>query len=326
MSRLPPEYYSPQDPDEEPGPEGRVAFLGLGVMGGPLAGHLAGAGWTVRVYNRTSAKAEAWAGRYGGSWAATPAEAVQDADFVCCCVADDAALRAVASGHSGAFAAMKKGSVFIDHSTVSAHISTELAAAAARRGLDYIDAPVSGGQAGAEEGLLAIMLGGGRDCCERVRPLLECYGNRVVRIGGSGSGQRAKMVNQICIAGVVQGLSEALHFAQRSGLDIKAAMSVIAAGAAGSWQLSNRWRSMADGEFDFGFAVDLMRKDLGLALEEAGRNGSSLPATALVDQFYAEVQALGGGRWDSSSLIARLAARGSENDGKKVGKKSASNP
>ena len=305
---------------------GSVAFLGLGVMGGPMAGHLANAGWTVRVYNRTSAKAKAWVGQYGGNWAATPAEAVHGADFVCCCVADDAALRAVATGASGAFAAMKKGSVFIDHSTVSARVSTELAAAAARRGLDYVDAPISGGQAGAEEARLAIMLGGGKDCCERLRPLLECYGRTVVRIGGTGSGQRAKMVNQICIAGVVQGLSEALHFAQRSGIDIEAAMSVIATGAAGSWQLSNRWRSMAAGEFDFGFAVNLMRKDLGLALEEAGRNGSSLPVTALVDQFYAEVQALGGGRWDSSSLIARLSAQGSEMDGKKADKKNASSP
>ncbi|MCY4747067.1 NAD(P)-dependent oxidoreductase [Pelomonas sp. UHG3] len=284
----------------------RVAFLGLGVMGHPMAGHLAQAGHQVTVYNRTTAKAEAWAQTYGGRFAATPAEAVGDAEFVFCCVGNDDDLRAVVLGPQGAFAGMAAGAVFVDHTTASAAVARELHAAAAAAGLGFVDAPVSGGQAGAVNGQLTVMCGGDAPAFDAMKPLALSFAKAVTLLGGPGSGQLAKMVNQICIAGVVQGLSEAVRFGQNAGLDMHQVLDVIGKGAAQSWQMDNRGKTMVDDKFDFGFAVDWMRKDLGLVLDEARRNGSRLPLTALVDQFYADVQALGGNRWDTSSLIKRL--------------------
>ena len=290
----------------DPVPSRRVAFLGLGVMGHPMAGHLARAGHQVTVYNRTTAKAEAWARAYGGAFAATPAAAVKGAEFVFCCVGNDDDLRSVVLGEQGAFAGMAEGTVFIDHTTASAAVARELHAEGARRGLPFVDAPVSGGQAGAVNGALTVMCGGEAAPFDAMKPLALAFAKAVTLLGGPGSGQLAKMVNQICIAGVVQGLSEAVRFGQNAGLDMHQVLDVIGKGAAQSWQLDNRGKTMVDDKFDFGFAVDWMRKDLGLVLDEARRNGSRLPLTALVDQFYADVQALGGNRWDTSSLIKRL--------------------
>lgn len=290
----------------DPIPPRRVAFLGLGVMGHPMAGHLARAGHSVTVYNRTAAKAEAWVQEYGGACAATPAEAARGAEFVFCCVGNDDDLRSVVLGGQGAFAGMTKGAVFVDHTTASAEVARELYAAAAERGLHFIDAPVSGGQAGAVNGALTVMCGGDAPAFDAARPVALAFAKAVTLLGGPGAGQLAKMVNQICIAGVVQGLAEAVRFGQNAGLDMTQVLDVIGKGAAQSWQMDNRGKSMVEDRFDFGFAVDWMRKDLGLVLDEARRNGSRLPLTALVDQFYADVQALGGKRWDTSSLIKRL--------------------
>ena len=284
----------------------KVSFLGLGVMGYPMAGYLARAGHDVTVYNRTVSKAERWVAEHGGSAAPTPAAAAEGRDFVLCCVGNDDDLRSVTLGADGAFAAMQPGAVFVDHTTTSAIVARELAAVADREGFAFIDAPVSGGQAGAENGQLTVMIGGDEAAVAKSDPLIDCYARMQARLGGPGSGQQAKMVNQICIAGIVQGLSEALHFAGKSGLDPKAVVEVISKGAAQSWQMDNRAETMVDGVFDYGFAVDWMRKDLGYVLAEARENGARLPLTALVDQFYAEVQALGGGRWDTSSLIVPL--------------------
>ncbi|MEY4754402.1 MAG: hypothetical protein RJA44_2077 [Pseudomonadota bacterium] len=284
----------------------RVAFLGLGVMGGPMAGHLARAGHQVTVYNRTAAKAEAWVTAHGGRWAATPREAVQGAEFVFACVGNDDDLRSVVLGEQGAYAGMVPGAVFVDHTTASAEVARELAAAATAYGLAFVDAPVSGGQAGAVNGVLTVMCGGDQAAFDTMRPVALAYSRAVTLLGPSGAGQLAKMVNQICIAGLVQGLAEAIAFGDNAGLDMKQVLDVIGKGAAQSWQLDNRGKTMVDDQFDFGFAVDWMRKDLGLVLAEARRNGAVLPVTALVDQFYAEVQTLGGGRWDTSSLIRRL--------------------
>ncbi|KQV47249.1 oxidoreductase [Pelomonas sp. Root1217] len=290
----------------DPVPPRRVAFLGLGVMGHPMAGHLARAGHQVTVYNRTTAKAEAWTREYGGSFAATPAEAVQGAEFVFCCVGNDNDLRSVVLGDAGALAGMTSGAIFVDHTTASAAVARELHAAAAQRGVAFIDAPVSGGQAGAVNGVLTVMCGGDVAPFDMVKPIALAFAKAVTLLGGPGSGQLAKMVNQICIAGVVQGLSEAVRFGQNAGLDMAQVLEVIGKGAAQSWQMDNRGKTMVEGKFDFGFAVDWMRKDLGLVLDEARRNGSRLPLTALVDQFYADVQSMGGSRWDTSSLIKRL--------------------
>jgi 3-hydroxyisobutyrate dehydrogenase len=287
-------------------PARRVAFLGLGVMGAPMAGHLARAGHTVTVYNRTAAKAQDWAASYGGHAALTPREAAQGADFVFCCVGNDGDLRAVTLGADGAFAGMAPGAVFVDHTTASADVARELAVVATQAGLVFIDAPVSGGQAGAVNGLLTVMCGGEAAAFEAMKPVAMAYSRAVTLVGPSGAGQLAKMVNQICIAGLLQGLSEGIAFGQQAGLDMKLVLEVIGKGAAQSWQMDNRGKTMVDGQFDFGFAVDWMRKDLGLCLDEARRNGAKLPVTALVDQFYADVQALGGRRWDTSSLIQRL--------------------
>ncbi|HEY0954257.1 MAG TPA: NAD(P)-dependent oxidoreductase [Roseateles sp.] len=284
----------------------RVAFLGLGVMGHPMAGHLARAGHQVTVYNRTAAKAEAWVKEYGGSSAATPAEAVTGAEFVFCCVGNDDDLRSVVLGDAGALAGMAAGTVFVDHTTASAEVARELHAEAAKRGIAFVDAPVSGGQAGAVNGALTVMCGGEAAAFDAMKPVALNYAKAVTLLGGPGSGQLAKMVNQICIAGVVQGLAEAVRFGQKSGLDMAQVLDVIGKGAAQSWQMDNRGKTMVEDTFDFGFAVDWMRKDLGLVLDEARRNGARLPLTALVDQFYADVQALGGNRWDTSSLIRRL--------------------
>ena len=284
-----------------------VAFLGLGVMGSPMAGHLASrGGHKVVVYNRTQAKAAPWVARYGGASAATPREAAAGRDFVLACVGNDHDLRSVVLGPDGAFAGMKNGAIFVDHTTASADVARELHAEAGRLGLGFIDAPVSGGQAGAENGALTIMCGGDEAPYALAEPILAAYAKSCRRMGGAGSGQLAKMVNQICIAGVVQGLAEGLHFAKRAGLDPQLVIDVISKGAAQSWQMDNRHKTMIAGEFAFGFAVDWMRKDLGICLDEARRNGARLPVAALVDQFYADVQAMGGGRWDTSSLIARL--------------------
>ena len=283
-----------------------VAFLGLGVMGRPMAGHLARAGHKVTVYNRTTAKAAAWVTEYGGASAPTPAQAVAGADLVFICVGNDADLRSVTLGEAGALAAMTPGAVMIDHTTASAQVARELHAAAQARGLHFIDAPVSGGQAGAVNGALTVMCGGDDQPFAAAQPALLAFAKAVTLLGPSGSGQLAKMVNQICIAGLVQGLSEAIAFGQRAGLDMASVLEVIGKGAAQSWQMDNRGKTMLADQFEFGFAVDWMRKDLGLVLDEARRNGAQLPATALVDQFYAEVQALGGQRWDTSSLIRRL--------------------
>ncbi len=296
-------------------PPRRVAFLGLGVMGGPMAGHLARAGHPITVYNRTTAKAQAWVQQHGGAFAATPREAVAGAEFVFACVGNDDDLRSVALGNAleggkraedGAFAGMAPGAVFVDHTTASAEVARELNAAATALGLQFVDAPVSGGQAGAVNGALTVMCGGDAAAFEAMKPVALAFAKAVTLVGDSGAGQLAKMVNQICIAGLVQGLSEAIAFGQQAGLDMKLVLDVIGKGAAQSWQMDNRGKTMADGQFDFGFAVDWMRKDLGLVLDEARRNGAKLPVTALVDQFYGDVQAMGGRRWDTSSLIKRL--------------------
>lgn len=284
----------------------KVAFIGLGVMGYPMAGHLARAGHDVTVFNRTQAKAEKWVAAYKGAMAPAPRAAARDADFVFACVGNDDDLRSVTTGNEGAFAGMKKGAVFVDHTTASAQVARELAAAAAGQGLHFLDAPVSGGQAGAEKGQLTVMAGGDGTVYARAEPVMQCYAKAVQHMGDAGSGQLAKMVNQICIAGVVQGLSEGVAFAQAAGLDIGRLFAAISKGGAGSWQMENRMMTMAEDKFDFGFAVDWIRKDLGICLDEAARNGASLPGTALIDQFYADVQRMGGGRWDSSSLVRRL--------------------
>ena len=284
----------------------RVAFLGLGVMGFPMAGHLAAAGHAVSVYNRTPAKAAAWVGQHEGTAAATPREAAQGADFVMACVGNDDDLRQVCLGDDGAFAGMQAGAIFVDHTTVSARVTRQLAGAARERSLGFVDAPVSGGQAGAENGQLSVMCGGSEADYAAAEPVIAAYARICRRMGDSGAGQLTKMANQIAIAGLVQGLAESLNFAERAGLSIPAVVEVISQGAAGSWQMQNRHATMAEGRYDFGFAVDWMRKDLGICLAAAEENGAALPVTALVDQFYKDVQALGGGRWDTSSLIARL--------------------
>ena len=284
----------------------RVAFLGLGVMGYPMAGHLAAKGHEVTVYNRTAAKAEAWVAQHGGAAAATPAAAAEGADVVMACVGNDDDLRAVCLGGEGAFAGMRKGAIFVDHTTVSAKVTRELAGIAAPMGLGFVDAPVSGGQAGAENGVLTVMCGGSEADYAVAEPVIAAFAKACRRMGESGAGQLTKMCNQIAIAGLVQGLSEALHFAEKAGLPIPDVVEAISQGAAGSWQMSNRYQTMEAGKFDFGFAVDWMRKDLGICLATANETGANLPVTALVDQFYKEVQAMGGSRWDTSSLIARL--------------------
>ena len=284
----------------------RIAFIGLGVMGAPIARHLAAAGHDVTVYNRTAAKAAAWVAEHGGQSAATPAAAARDQDAVLTCVGNDDDLAMVTLGEDGAFGAMRAGAVFVDHTTVSADIARRLADEAATRGFMAVDAPVSGGQAGAENGKLSIMCGGSAEAMAPAEPLMQAYAARIVHIGGPGAGQTTKMVNQIAIAGVLQGVSEALRFAQASRLDLDKVLEAVSGGAAQSWQMVNRWPTMARDEFDFGFAIDWMRKDLGLALDEAGRNGAVLPMTALVDQFYAEVQKMGGARQDTSALVRRL--------------------
>ena len=283
-----------------------VAFLGLGVMGHPMAGHLARAGHGVTVYNRTAARASAWAVEYGGKTAGTPREAAAGADIVFACVGNDADLRSVTVGDHGAFGGMKPGAICVDHTTASAKVARELHAAAQTRGLHFIDAPVSGGQAGAVNGALTVMCGGDLAPFEAMRPVALAMAKAVTRIGESGAGQLAKMVNQTCIAGLVQGLAEGIAFGQHAGLDMQLVLDVIGKGAAQSWQMDHRGQTMMEGQFDFGFAVDWMRKDLGLVLDEARRNGARVPVTALVDQFYADIQALGGQRWDTSSLIKRL--------------------
>lgn len=288
----------------------KVAFLGLGVMGYPMAGHLVVAGHEVCVYNRTTARAEKWVREHGGKFAQTPREAAQGCDFVMSCVGNDDDLRGVCLGDDGAFAGMSAGSVFVDHTTVSAKVTRELYAAAKDLGISFVDAPISGGQAGAENGILSVMCGGDEDAYTRAEPVIDAYARTCRRLGESGSGQLTKMVNQICIAGLVQGLAEGLHFAEKAGLDGRAVVDVISGGAAGSWQMANRYETMIDDEFDHGFAVDWMRKDLGICLDTADENGASLPVTALVDQFYKDVQKMGGGRWDTSSLIKRLRATG----------------
>ncbi|MCR9086681.1 MAG: NAD(P)-dependent oxidoreductase [Rhodobacteraceae bacterium] len=284
----------------------KLAFLGLGVMGYPMAGHLRAAGHEVTVFNRTAAKAEAWTAEHGGAHGATPREAALGAQFVMACVGNDDDLRGVVTGPDGALAGMEAGAVFVDHTTVSAIVSRELADEASQKSLGYVDAPVSGGQAGAENGQLAIMCGGSEADFDGARSVMEAYAKAITHFGPVGSGQLTKMVNQICIAGLVQGISEALFFAMESGLDAKKVAGLVAQGAGGSWQLSNRADTMVDNEFEHGFAVDWMRKDLGIALEQAQAMGVSLPVAALVDQFYGDVQAMGGGRWDTSSLIQRF--------------------
>jgi 3-hydroxyisobutyrate dehydrogenase len=285
----------------------KVAFLGLGVMGFPMAGHLVKkGGHEVTVYNRTGAKAKEWADKFGGKTAATPKAAAEGQDFVMCCVGNDNDLRAVTIGADGAFAGMKKGATFVDHTTASAEVARELDAAATKAGFKFIDAPVSGGQAGAENGVLTVMCGGDAEPFARAEKVIAAYARACNLMGTPGAGQLAKMVNQICIAGLVQGLSEGLHFAMQAGLDIEKLIATISKGAAQSWQMENRYKTMAAGKFDHGFAVDWMRKDLGICLAEARRNGAHLPVAALVDQFYSEVQKMGGKRWDTSSLIALL--------------------
>ncbi|MDF2388693.1 NAD(P)-dependent oxidoreductase [Nostoc ellipsosporum NOK] len=284
-----------------------VAFLGLGVMGYPMAAHLKNkGGHDVTVYNRTRAKAQQWVAQHGGSSAATPAQAAEGKDFVFSCVGNDDDLRSVTTGPDGAFQAMKKGSVFIDNTTASAEVARELAQAAQAGGFSFLDAPVSGGQAGAENGVLTVMVGGEQAAFDKARPVIDAYARMVGLMGPAGAGQLTKMINQICIAGLVQGLSEGIHFGKKAGLDIEKVIEVISKGAAGSWQMENRHKTMNAGKYDFGFAVDWMRKDLGICLAEADRNGARLPVTALVDQFYKDVQAMGGKRWDTSSLLARL--------------------
>jgi 3-hydroxyisobutyrate dehydrogenase len=283
-----------------------LAFIGLGVMGYPMAGHLARGGHEVTVYNRTAAKAEKWRGEYGFTTASTPAKAARDAEIVFACVGNDDDLREVTIGTDGAFAGMSKGAVFVDHTTASADVARELAAKAEEAGLGFLDAPVSGGEAGAVNGQLTVMVGGAQDQFDKAQAVIACFAKSCKLMGPSGAGQLTKMVNQICIAGLMQGLAEGLHFARRAGLDPRAVVEVISKGAAQSWQMDNRYETMIDGKFDFGFAVDWMRKDLGICLDEADNCKANLPVTALVDQLYKEVQAMGGARWDTSSLIARL--------------------
>ncbi|WP_029618344.1 NAD(P)-dependent oxidoreductase [Pseudorhizobium marinum] len=285
----------------------KVAFIGLGVMGFPMAGHLRKkGGHDVTVYNRTAAKAEEWVKTYGGTSAPTPAEAARDADFVFTCVGNDDDLRSVTIGETGALAGMKAGAVLIDNTTASAEVARELYEAARAKGVDFIDAPVSGGQAGAENGVLTVMCGGDQQVFDRAKPVIDAYARMVGLMGPVGAGQLTKMINQICIAGLVQGLAEGIHFGKQAGLDIEKVVEVISKGAAGSWQMENRHKTMNQEKYDFGFAVDWMRKDLGIVLAEARRNGAKLPVTALVDQFYGDVQSMGGNRWDTSSLLARL--------------------
>ncbi len=285
---------------------GKAAFIGLGVMGYPMAGHLKSSGWDVTVYNRTASKAEAWVAEHGGASRPSPAAAAADADIVFICVGNDDDLRAVVLGETGALAGMADGAVLVDHTTTSATVARECKAAAKARGMGFLDAPVSGGQAGAENGVLTIMVGGEASAFDRARPAMEAFGRTIMLMGSSGSGQLTKMVNQICIAGIVQGLSEALNFAVRAGLDAERAVEVISGGAAQSWQMENRAATMLAGKYDYGFAVDWMRKDLGICLAEAEANGARLPLTALVDQFYKHVQARGGNRYDTSSLMVLL--------------------
>ena len=283
-----------------------LAFIGLGVMGFPMAGHLANAGHSVTVYNRSSDKIKKWCSEYDGQIAATPADAAEGADFVLCCVGNDDDLREVTIGTGGAFSKISQGAVFVDHTTVSAQVTNELFNIGTEMGFDFIDAPISGGQAGAENGMLSIMCGGNQKAFDKAKPILETYSKICKRIGNSGAGQQTKMCNQIAIAGLVQGLSEALHFAEKAGLDGRDVVEVISQGAAGSWQMENRFETMLDGDFNHGFAVDWMRKDLKICLEASDQIGASLPVTALVSEFYKDVQKMGGGRWDTSSLIARL--------------------
>ncbi len=303
MSSINPKTY-------EPAPSTHVAFIGMGVMGYPMAGHLATAGHAVTVYNRSAAKAQAWVSEFAHSKApksaATPREAAQDADMVFCCVGNDTDLRSVIFGADGALAGMKPGAILVDHTTASADVAREIYTAAKHLGIHFIDAPVSGGQGGAQNGLLTVMCGGDAPVFERVKPVAMAFSRAFTRMGEPGAGQLTKMVNQVCIAGLVQGLSEAIAFGQRAGLDMNLVLDVIGKGAAQSWQLDNRGKTMVADKFDFGFAVDWMRKDLGLVMDEAKRNGARLPVTALVDQFYADVQHMGGQRWDTSSLIKRL--------------------
>ena len=285
----------------------KVAWIGLGVMGFPMAGHIRSkGGHELTVYNRTAAKAAEWAEKFGGRTAATPAEAADGADFVFSCVGNDDDLRSVTTGPDGAFQALKAGAIFIDNTTASADVARELYAAAKARGAAFLDAPVSGGQAGAENGVLTVMVGGDADVFAKAEPVIAHFARAVTLLGPAGAGQLTKMVNQICIAGLVQGLSEGIHFAQKAGLDVAAVIETISKGAAQSWQMENRHKTMSAGKYDFGFAVDWMRKDLSICIAEARRNGANLPVAALVDQFYAEVQKMGGGRWDTSSLLARL--------------------
>jgi len=294
----------------EPTPSRKVAFLGLGVMGYPMAGHLALAGHAVTVYNRTQSKAQDWCKEFAASrqpaQASTPKQAARDADFVFACVGNDDDLRSITLGAEGAFAGMKAGAIFVDHTTASARVARELYTAAKQQGVNFVDAPVSGGQAGAQNGALTVMCGGDQDTFDAARPVAMAFSRAFTRIGDSGAGQLAKMVNQVCCIGVIQGLAEAVAFGQHAGLDMNLVLEVIGKGAAQSWQMDNRGKTMVADQFDFGFAVDWMRKDLGLVLEEAKRNGSRMPVTALVDQFYADVQQMGGQRWDTSSLIKRL--------------------
>jgi 3-hydroxyisobutyrate dehydrogenase-like beta-hydroxyacid dehydrogenase len=285
----------------------KVAFIGLGVMGYPMAGHLkVKGGHDVTVYNRTAAKSAAWAEQFGGKSAPTPAEAAKDADFVFTCVGNDDDLRSVTSAKDGVLQSMKSGAILIDNTTASADVARELHAAAKEKGIGFIDAPVSGGQAGAENGALTVMCGGDEATYDRAKPVIDAFARMVGLMGAPGAGQLTKMINQICIAGVVQGLAEGIHFGKRAGLDIEKVIEVISKGAAGSWQMENRHKTMNEGKYDFGFAIDWMRKDLGIVLSEARSNGAKLPVTALVDQFYGDVQAMGGNRWDTSSLLARL--------------------
>ena len=299
MSSIAEKSYQPTTPV-------RAAFIGLGVMGFPMAGHLARAGHAVCVYNRTASKAEQWAQEFGGRHAATPREAAEGADIVFICVGNDDDLRSVVLGEDGVLAGMRAGAALVDHTTASAQVARELEAAALQRDVGFVDAPVSGGQAGAVNGVLTVMCGGRQETFERARPVVECYARAMSLLGDAGAGQLAKMVNQICIAGLVQALAEGVAFGKAAGLDMNQVLEVISKGAAQSWQMENRGATMVEGRFDFGFAVDWMRKDLGLVLDEARRNGARTPVTALVDQFYGDVQKMGGGRWDTSSLVTRL--------------------
>ena len=285
----------------------KVAFLGLGVMGYPMAAHLKNrGGHDVTVYNRSVRKADKWVAEHGGRSAPTPAQAAENQDFVFACVGNDDDLRAVTIGPDGAFATMKQGAIFIDNTTASAEVARELEAEAKKHGLGFVDAPVSGGQAGAENGVLTVMCGGDQAIFDKAKPVIDSFARMVGLMGPAGAGQLTKMINQICIAGLMQGLAEGIHFGRKAGLDVEKVVEVISKGAAGSWQMENRHKTMNEGRYDFGFAVDWMRKDLGICLDEANRNGAQLPLTALVDQFYKEVQAMGGNRWDTSSLLARL--------------------